>query len=157
MVISGLLITVNKNSVQASDPSIKITTWCKEFFSFTREKVTNEKDVIFSENQIEYIPQGFKKTEADITLSYALLKYADEMGNYMFIKVDYDDVLSNVDSSQILKDSKISEKGIEYLVIENKNKKETSILFQGKNMLYYTITGTISENELINVMNGINQ
>lgn len=155
IVISGLLITVNKNSVQASDPSIKITTWCKEFFSFTGEKNDVAASFTFDETQIGYIPEGFKKTEEDITLVYISFKYENEAGDFIYVKVSDSKVSNNINNTDITHDARVNKDGIEYLYLRKEKTKEIVILFQGNDKLYYSIVGTVSEEEMINIMEGI--
>ena len=156
-VVVGLVINVNSTTLNASDPSISITSWCKDFFSFTGEKDDAAEAFAFDEAQIGYIPEGFTKTEEDITSAYALFKYENGAGDYIFIKADYDDAVTNINNENIVQDLRVNEEGIQYRFIENKDHKELNIIFKGKSKLYYLIAGNVSEKEMINIMNGIAQ
>lgn len=157
-VVVGLVINVNSTTLNASDPSISITSWCKDFFSFTGEKDDAAEAFAFDEAQIGYIPEGFIKTEEDITSAYTSFKYENEVGNYVFIKclkTDQDNTVINVSNENILHDLRLNQDGIEYRFIEHKINGELSIIFQGENKYYYLITGNVLEDEIINIMNGI--
>ena len=157
-VVVGLIINVNSTTLNASDPSISITSWCKEFFSFAGEKDDNTEVFTFDEARIGYIPEGFVKTEEYISSSVVFFKYEDEDSNYIFIKClknNQDNMVTNVSNEDIIYDISLNEDGIEYRFIENKKNEELNIIFQGKNKYYYIISGNVPEDAIIKVMDGI--
>ncbi len=154
-VVVGLVINVNSTTLNASDPSISITSWCKDFFSFTGEKDDAAEAFAFDEAQIGYIPEGFKKTEENITSSYIVFRYENEVGNYVYVKSSANNTATNANNTEIIQDIRVNEDGLEYCYTEDYKNKEIKIIFQGNNQQYYSIVGTVSEKEIIKVMDGI--
>lgn len=155
LVVVGLIIGKNQSSIIASEPGVRITTWCKEFFSFGGEKEDGITSVVFDESQIGYIPDGFNKTEEDKILTMTVFKYENEHGHYIYINSCTNNDSTYISSEDIMQDVRLSDSGIEFHYIENRKSNELKIIFQGNDKQYYSITGTISKDEILKVMEGI--
>ena len=155
LVIGGLMKDKISTVLNASNPSINISEWHTEFFKFKGAYESTTETVWFDESQIGYVPKGFEKTEEDISASMGLIKYENELGNYIYVVSCDTNTVTRMNSENIIQDVRVKEDGIEYLYIENTKTKELIIIFQGNDKCYYTITGIVSEEEIIKVMDGI--
>lgn len=156
LFISSIFIISSKD-LQASKLSVDIIEWLEEFFSVEKGEggKKKERDVLFEESQIGYLPEGFEKLEDFIGFSFSYYSFGNNSDRTICIAVAKDKSLLQVDNAEDIYEVSKNEAGYEYSATYNKELGTGAIVWRGDDKLYYQVTGTIAYEELVEVMNGI--
>lgn len=157
LVIGGVLL-VGSEELRASDLGVKIQTWMENFFlvenDANREKDENT-DVLFEESQIGYLPEGFEKVEEQILFSKVCYEYQNDDGQYIVLEVFRDKNLSGIDNDEIAQEAELNEAGLEYRYVYKADKCEHIFTWLNDKDYFYYLTGSLTKDEVMKIMNGI--
>lgn len=155
LLIGGIMVVGSKD-LQASTLSVDILAWLEEFFTTEKDKADLEDDgVLFKEEQIGYLPEGFEKVEEVESRILVYYKYRDKAGASVYISVTKDQTDLHVDNVESKYEVHISDTGYEYMCVARDTSGAEMLIWRDSKGVYYTLTGTASHEELIAVMNGI--
>ena len=157
LMVFGLLFIGNED-LNASDFKINILEWFEEFFvlenDMNRSK-NDERDVLFHESQIGYIPEGFEKVEEEIQFSQVGYRYQNSYGEYIEVWVHREKTSTGVDNTETKQDVELNEVGMEYRYVYNADSGEHILTWKKNDEKVYVINASIEKVEVIKVMNGI--
>lgn len=157
LLVCGLFFVGNEE-LRASKFRIDVLEWMEDFFvveNDTNRDKNNENDVLFHESQIGYIPEGFEKVEEEVTHSRVCYRYKNQDGEYIGVWVYREKGLSGIDNEKTKIDVSINTYGMEYSYVYKEDTKEHIVTWSDENGKFYSLIGTIAQNEIIKVMNGI--
>lgn len=155
VVVGGVFVS-QRSSAQASILGIDILGWFDKFFTVEDGDVgKGEKSTLFEESQIGYLPEGFEKVNEVVLFSLVQYEFRNKLNNYVIIKVTKDKIESNIDNEGIETKVCLSEKGVEYTLIQNDDINRITLMWIGENGNYYYIEGTVEYEEVIQIMNNI--
>jgi len=153
----GSIFIISSEKLQASRLSIDIIEWLEDFFS--TEKGTDdrrkENETIFSEDQIGYLPEGFEKTVEFENMAFAYHKYENADGKMIQIIASKDKTSLKVDNMEDVYEVSRNEAGYEYTGTYKPTEEGAAVIWMDKEEIYYYVMGTVSYEEILNVMNGI--
>ena len=153
LVVVGIAVT-SITSTKATLPSIDILGWFDTYFEFDKGTSTSEdNELIFDEEQITYIPEGFVKTGENKTFTYIEYKYENAGGAHFSVYVSKAKVNPQQDNEEISRETFLNEDGYECLFIERENEEFYS--WEDSDGLFYRVYGNAGRQELNSVMNGI--
>lgn len=155
IMISGILLT-QSSSLRASALRIDILEWLDEFFTVEDGNVGKTEDsILFEESQIGYLPAGFEKVNEELAFSQVQFKYENEQGKYIRIRVYKGKTLSTVDNESANQEVCVNEAGYEYTVVFREDSEQITVLWKDEQDISYCIEGSLDEEEIIKIMNGI--
>lgn len=157
LLLTGSILIISSEDLRASKLSVDIIEWLEDFFS--AEKGTDDRrkedEVLFTEGQIGYLPEGFEKVEEGESFSLIYYKYENEIGEFVQIMVGKDKSSLQIDNKENTYDVLESEAGYEYTATYSEESKTGQVVWKDKNEIYYHISGTVSYNEIVKIMNNI--
>ncbi len=148
------IILIGNEEVQASKPGIGILAWLENFF-VVDEKFQSDKEVLFEENQMGYLPEGFEKFSEEITYSRVGFKYCNKDGDYIFIQTSRDMIAQYVDREETGHNVNINKAGFEYRYVCKEETDEIILIWKDKSNLYYYLLSTLDKDEVVSIMDGI--
>ncbi len=153
--VTGGIALSTANSASASKPGINIMEWVKDHFSFTKDDA-KKTDVLFTEEQIGYMPEGFEKTGEEINTSYVEFEYSNTANSSIILRVDITKTVIPTDNENISLETYVNSAGYEYTHIYKKDVQSHVLMWEDKNRLFYNLYGTVDEETMIKIMDGIN-
>lgn len=156
LLLTGSILIISSEDLRASKLSVDIIEWLEDFFSTEKGKDDRRKEseVLFTEEQIGYLPEGFEKVEEAKGFNLVYFKYQSDEAD-ISISVGKDKSIFQADSTVNLYDIQHNEKGYEYTATYQEELGRGTIIWQDGNENYFYISGTATYDELIKVMNGI--
>ena len=158
-VAAALLVVVgiasaSVTSTKATLPSIDILSWLDTHFEFNKGTSTSkDNELIFDEEQITYIPEGFVKISEEVKFTHIEYKYENTGGAHFSIYVSKAKVNPQQDNEEISRELFLNDDGYECLFIEREN--ELAYSWEDSEGLYYRVYGNVDKHDLNSVMNGI--
>ena len=105
LFLTGGILVIGSEDLNASELNIDILEWLDEYFTVKKGTSDNkENDIIFDENCIGYLPEGFVKVEEDITYFQIYYKYENKLGDTVTIRVSRGAGTMSVDNEGIIKE-----------------------------------------------------
>ncbi len=156
LALAGGIFYVGSRDLRASETKIDILEWLENFF--TVEDGTDnrkEENILFEESQIGYLPEGFEKVDELISFSQVMYEYEDSEKEYITIRVLRDKLSISVDSEVADKEERINKAGYEYTMTQRDEAQQVTIMWKDDNDIYYYVTSTLGNEELIKIMDGI--
>lgn len=155
LLIGGIMIVGSKD-LQASTLSVDILAWLEEFFTTEKGEIQRRDDgIVFKEERIGYLPEGFEKVGEFESRMQVYYKYENELGEWVYISVSEDKTSSNVDNVESEYEVHVNDIGYEYTSISRDTSAVEMLIWKDSEEIYYTLTGTVTREELINIMNSI--
>lgn len=155
LLVGGILFVGNEE-VRASKMGINILAWMENFFLVDEgETSRKEEEVLFEESQIGYLPDGFEKVLEEITRFVIYYKYQNADGDYIILRVYADKINAMIDNEKIIQKVYLNAAGLEYRFINTEEEKASGLVWSDTNERFYKLIGTISEEELVNIMDSI--
>lgn len=155
LLVSGLIFIGNEDA-RASKVSIEIQDWLDDFFLVeNKAEKDNSADVLFSESQIGYLPDGFEKVFEEVFFSRVSYKYQNNAGDYIVLQVYRDKSTSGVDNNEIAQEVALNASGLEYRFIDTGDTKTNGIVWTDLDNKFYNLISTLSKEEIINIMDSI--
>lgn len=143
----------------ASETNIPILKWMENFFVTEHDtdqmKGENSKEVLFDQEQIGYLPEGFELVEEIVRESKVLYTYENTENNYITLEIWRDKTLSGMDNAETGKGLNINEAGFEYRYLYKSDSNKHMFEWLDKSGKCYILSGDITKAELEQVMNGI--
>ena len=156
LFLTGGILVIGSEDLNASELNIDILEWLDEYFTVKKGTSDNkENDIIFDENCIGYLPEGFVKVEEDITYFQIYYKYENKLGDTVTIRVSRGAGTMSVDNEGIIKEVLVNEAGYEYTRIYKEKLKSETLMWQDDNGKYYYLAGTLNTDEMLKIMNNI--
>ena len=153
LVVVGIA-SVSATSTKATLPSIDILSWLDNHFEFNKGTSTSkDNELIFDEEQITYIPEGFVKITEEVKFTHIEYGYENAEEKYFLVRVSKGLTQLNQDNEVIVRNTFVNDGGYECLYIEREN--EFTYIWEDSKGLFYRVHGNVSKNELNSVMNGI--
>ncbi len=154
LVLTLGIILIGNEEAQASKPGIGILAWLENFFVM-EEKFQSEKEVLFDESQIGYLPEGFEKVEEVDRYSKVSYRYLNSDNEYIFLQVSRDKTAQYIDSEEIKQNMCLNEAGFEYLYMYKDDFGENIVSWKDADDIYYYLIATVEKEILIKIMDGI--
>ena len=157
LMVFGLLFIGNED-LRASDFKINILEWFEEFFvveNDTNRDKDDERDVLFHESQIGYIPEGFEKVAEENLFSKICYKYRNNDEDYITIWIYKNKTLAGVDGEKIVCDVDVNDAGLEYRYVYKEESGMHIFEWSDKNNKFYSLSGSVTKEEMMKFMNGI--
>lgn len=157
LMVFGLLFIGNED-LRASDFRINVLEWFEDFFvveNDTNRDKDDENDVLFHESQIGYIPEGFEKVMEEVQFSKAGYKYKNENGDYISLWVYKEKTSAGIDNEETGQDVKVNDNGLEYRYVYKEELEKHFISWVDKDGKFYSLSGSIDYDELVQFMNEI--
>ena len=158
-VAAALLVVVgiasaSVTSTKATLPSIDILSWLDTHFEFGKGTSTSkDSELIFVEEQITYIPEGFVKITEEVKFTHIEYGYENAEEKNFSVRVSKALNQPNQDNEEIIRETFLNSRGYECLYIERAN--EVVYIWEDAGGLYYHLWGNVTKEELEAVMNGI--
>ena len=153
LVVVGI-VSASATSTKATLPSIDILGWFDNHFEFNKGISTSKDgELVFDEEQITYIPEGFVKTGKIKTFTYIEYTYENTEAKYFSVRVSKALNQPQQDNEEIVRETFVNDAAYECLYIEREN--ECMYIWEDVEGLYYRVYGNVDKNELNSVMNGI--
>lgn len=155
LLIGGIMIVGSKD-LQASTLSVDILAWLEEFFTTEKDKANREDNgALFEEEQIGYLPEGFEKVGKFESRMRVYYNYENTVGEWIRISVTGDKTFLHVDNEKVGYEVHLNNAGYEYTNVSRDDSGAEMLIWCDSTGVYYTLTGTVSHEELIKIMNGI--
>lgn len=159
VVVAGGIGLASGTQLYASETKIPILQWMENFFVTEHDaessKGEKSKEVLFRQEQIGYLPEGFELVEEQIFRSRVSYKYEDASKKYIILEVYQDKDSLGIDNSEVTQDISINQAGLEYRYGYKEDRQEYIFTWIDSNGQEYYLSGSASEEEMLNVMNGI--
>lgn len=156
LLLTGGIFYLGSGDLRATKTNIDILEWFENFFTVDDGvRGIKSDEVLFEESRIGYLPEGFEKVSANSTFSLVLYEYKNNSNEYITIRVCRDKLSYFIDNENIDKNVCINEAGYEYTMTQRDEMKQAVLMWKDNNDIYYYITSTLEDNELIKIMNGI--
>ncbi|MBR4061404.1 MAG: DUF4367 domain-containing protein [Lachnospiraceae bacterium] len=153
LVVVGI-ISASATSTKATLPSIDILGWFDTHFEFSKGTPdSKESELIFDEERITYIPEGFVKVTEEVKFTHVEYGYKNARGDYFFVYVSKAGGYPQQDNEEISREIFLNDYGYECLFIEHED--EYSYAWEDFEGLFYRVHGKVGKEELNSVMNGI--
>lgn len=152
--ITWALAMSSISNTKATTPGVNILTWVTNYFSFTKNET--KTDILFTEEQIGFLPEGFVKSSEEIKNTYVVYEYGNADNESIILRMDRKKLLTQSDSENISMDIGINLAGYEYTHIFESNQKTHIFMWQSEDGLFYSLYGTIDKETMIKIMDGIN-
>lgn len=158
LVVGGFGIA-GSTKMYASETKIPVLQWMENFFvtEHDTDQMKGEKssEVLFGQDQIGYVPEGFELVEEISRQSKVSYTYKNVEDEYIVLNVYSDKLLSGIDNQDILKNQGINADGLEYWYMYKSESMEHIFTWLGKNEEFYALRGTIDQEEMQKIMNSI--
>lgn len=156
LFLTGGILFIGSDDLNASALSIDILEWLDEFFTFEKDTlIKQEVSVLFDESQIGYMIEGFVKVKEVVSFSHVYYKYENESGDTIVLKVSNSLSAMAIDSEDIIKNVLISEQGREYTRIYKESTGYVVLMWQDYNGMFYHLESSLDNDELIKIMDNI--
>lgn len=157
LLLTGSILIISSKDLRASKLSVDIIEWLEEFFSAEKGEIIKrtEDDILFSEEQIGYMPEGFEKVEKFENYNVVYYRYKNSINQTLRISVVRDKSLLQIDNKDNDYDVSINEEGYEYTYTHNVEAGSSWVVWKDKDDLYYYISSTLPGEEVIKIMNSI--
>ena len=153
LVVVGI-VSASATSTKATLPSIDILGWFDTHFEFNKGISTfKDGELVFDEEQITYIPEGFVKIWEEVKFTHIEYKYENAEEKYFSVRVIKALNQPQQDNEEIVKETFVNDAGYECLYIERENK--AVYVWEDSEGMYYRVSGNVEQEELESVMNGI--
>ncbi len=156
LLLTGGIFYLGSGDLRATKTNIDILEWFENFFTVD-EGVRGIKpdEVLFEESRIGYLPEGFEKAGELISFSQVFYKYENSAKEYIVVRVSRDKLSVNIDSEIADKVIDINEDGFEYTMTQRDETQQATFMWSDDHGVYYYITSTLGNDELIKIMNEI--
>ena len=156
LLLTGGIFYLGSGDLRATKTNIDILEWFENFFT-VKDGVRGIKtdEVLFEESRIGYLPEGFEKVGELISFSQVFYKYENSAKEYIVVRVSRDKLSVNIDSEIADKVIDINEDGFEYTMTQRDETQQATFMWGDDHGIYYYITSTLGNDELIKIMNGI--
>lgn len=149
------LIQLNAPGLKANEVIINITEWGKSLITMKNDDKSDiVEEMVFSEERLGYIPDGFELVMEEYAFSYAHLRYEKE-DSY------FDIIASNATQERTLDSENIeefavrkTEDGLEYAIFSNAQGISKVIW---RNQDTYILEGNLSPETLVEIMSNITE
>ena len=156
VMVAGLMFQGNKN-VAASNMSVWIKQWFEKSFLIEEGlNVRQDEGVLFKAEQIGYIPKGFELVAQEVEFAKVYYKYGDSSGKFIALMVVKNKTSLSIDNEKIGQDAYLNNAGLEYHFIVTVDSKNNGLYWFDKMGHAYVLSGDVTQDELINIMNSIN-
>ena len=156
LFLTGGILFVGSDDLNASALSIDILEWLDEFFTVSKDTLLEqEASIIFDESQIGYMTEGFMKAEELVSYSYVYYKYENESGDSIVLKISKSLSTTAVDGEDVIKEVLISEQGYEYTKTYKGETGHEIYMWKDDKGMFYCLSGNVDSDELIKIMNNI--
>ncbi len=157
LLLTGSILIISSEDLRASKLSVDIIEWLEDFFSTEKGIGGRKKDpgVLFEASQIGYLPEGFEKVEEAENISRSFIRFENKSKNFIHIIVGRDKSLIQFDNFEDTYEIANNKAGYEFTGVYSEKTKSGAVVWQDKNGIYYFISGTITYEEIVKVMNGI--
>lgn len=156
LLLTGGIFYLGSGDLRATKTNIDILEWFENFF--TVKDGTDDRSgtkVLFEESQIGYLPEGFEKDSEYVTFSVVQYKYKNAENEYIIIRVLKDKLSLSVDSEVNNKEDCVNKAGFEYTMTQRDELNQATLMWNGDSDIYYYVTSTLGNEELIKIMDGI--
>lgn len=160
VIVAGGIGVASGTQLYASETKIPILQWMEDFFVTEHDtessKGEKSKEVLFSQEQVGYLPEGFELVEEVVRTSKVSYTYENVEKDHIILEVWSNKTSSGIDSNEIAQDIFINQAGLEYRLVYKEDAGEYILSWLDYLDQAYILTGSFAdEDELINVMNGI--
>lgn len=159
VIVAGGIGVASGTQLYASETKIPILQWMEDFFVTEHDtessKGEKSKEVLFSQEQVGYLPEGFELVEEVVRTSRVSYKYENDSEKYIILEVYLDKDSLGIDNSEVAQDVSINQAGLEYRYGYKEERQEHIFTWIDMNGQEYYLSGSVSETEMIQVMNGI--
>lgn len=156
VLLVGGLVFVGNEEARASKVGVEIQEWLSN--AFVVENDTGEdstKDILFEEKRLGYLPEGFEKVLEEVTFDDAYYKYQNNVEDYIILHVYKEKTAVGVDNKEITQEVALNADGFEYRFIITEDAKTNGVVWIDNDNKFYSLTSTLTKEEIINIMNGI--
>lgn len=157
LLLTGSILIISSEDLRASKLSVDIIEWLEDFFSTEKGKDDRRKEseVLFTEEQIGYLPEGFEKVEEFESFSVVYFRYENKKGEMFQVNVGRDKSYLQFDNVTDEYEVYRNERGYEYALTFDAKSGDVTIVWSDENEIYYYVSGDANYEELVKVMNGI--
>lgn len=143
----------------ASETNIPILQWMENFFvtEHDTDQMKGEKsiEVLFSQDQIGYLPEGFELVEEEDWNSRISYTYENSCKNYITLEIYQDKMKNGIDNKETNKKFDLNGDGLEYYYVYKEDSCKHIFEWPDETGKLYLLSGNISKEELQAVMDGI--
>lgn len=158
LVVGGLGIA-GSAKMYASETKIPVLQWMENFFvtehDTDQKKGEKSSEVLFNQDQIGYVPEGFELVEEISRQSKVSYTYKNNGDDYIILEVYNDKTSLGVDGKEVVPDVSVNNAGLEYRYMYKESIQEHIFVWLDEAGCEYYLSGSIEKEEMINVMNGI--
>lgn len=156
LLLTGGIFYLGSGDLRATKTNIDILEWFENFFTVDDGvRGIKSDEVLFEESRIGYMPEGFEKVSEHIAFSSIQYEYRNDADGYVIIRVLRDKSSLNIDSEVSGKEECINKAGFEYTMTQRDEAQLATIMWIDDNDIYYYVTSTLGNEELIKIMDGI--
>lgn len=159
VVVIGGFGVAGGAKLYASETNIPILQWMENFFvtEHDTDQMKGEKsiEVLFSQDQIGYLPEGFELVEEVIRESKVSYIYKNDSGKHIILEIYQNKMLTGIDNMETNKKVHLNESGLEYYYVYKEDSCKHIFEWLDEAGKLYLLSGEISKEELQAVMNGI--
>lgn len=158
LMVGGLGIASGAK-LYASETKMPILQWMGNFFvtEHDTDQMKGEKsnEVLFQQEQIGYLPEGFELIQETSRHSRVSYVYKNSTNEYIRLSVCEDKSVLGIDIDKKTPDVSVSASGLEYRYAYKTDSKEHTFFWTDENEYVYYLSGSIEKEELINIMDSI--
>lgn len=159
VVVIGGFGVAGGAKLYASETNIPILQWMENFFitEHDTDQMKGEKsiEVLFSQEQIGYLPEGFELVEEVVRESRMSLVYENDFQDHIFLEVYRDKLLTGVDNMETDKKVNLNKAGLEYYYVYKEDSCKHMFEWLDETGKLYLLSGDISKEELQAVMDSV--
>lgn len=159
VIVAGGIGIASGRQLYASETKIPILQWMEDFFVTEHDtessKGEKSKEVLFSQEQVGYLPEGFELVEEVVRTSKVSYTYENVEKDHIILEVWKDKESSGRDSEEISQDVSVNAAGLEYRYVYKTEAQEHIFAWIDVKGQEYYLSGSVSEEEMHQVMNGI--
>lgn len=143
----------------ASETNIPILKWMENFFVTEHDtdqmKGENSKEVLFDQEQIGYLPEGFELVEEIVRESKVSYIYENLEKKSIMLKVMDDKFSVGTDNNEMTQNIDLNQAGLEYRYVYKTDSCKHIFEWIDETGKCYVLSGNIAKAELEQVMNSI--
>lgn len=159
VVVIGGFGVAGGAKLYASETNIPILQWMENFFvtEHDTDQMKGEKsiEVLFSQDQIGYLPEGFELVEEVIRESKVSYIYKNDVGKHIILEIYQDKMLAGADNIETGQNVDINADGLAYRYVYKEDLKVHVFEWSDAIDRFYILSGDIAKEELEIVMNSI--
>lgn len=158
LVVGGFGIA-GSTKMYASETKIPVLQWMENFFvtEHDTDQMKGEKsiEVLFNQDQIGYLPEGFELVEEEDWNSRISYTYENSCKNYITLEIYQDKMKNGIDNKETNKKFDLNGDGLEYYYVYKEDSCKHIFEWLDEAGKLYLLSGDISKEELQAVMDSI--